>query len=145
MYQYQVSFGEAIKRAFRNYCCFTGRASRSEYWWFALFTAIVSFVLNMGSTILMFSSGIQGNDLNELNELNNLNVFSVLLYLWCIAIMLPSWGLLFRRLHDTGRSGWNCLWSFLPCIGGIILIVFCCQDSQPEENIYGPVPNLTEM
>ncbi|MDE6754970.1 MAG: DUF805 domain-containing protein [Muribaculaceae bacterium] len=125
MYQYQVSFGEAIQRAFNNYCCFTGRASRSEYWWFCLFVGLVSWALS-----LLVGSIIGGT------------AAQVVTYLWSLAMFLPSLGLLIRRLHDTGRSGWNACWSFLPVIGTIILIVYCCQDSQMSDNQYGPVPNL---
>jgi uncharacterized membrane protein YhaH (DUF805 family) len=45
-----------------------------------------------------------------------------------------------RRLHDTGRSGWWMLISFLPLIGFIVLIIFFVQDSQPGTNQYGPNP-----
>ncbi|MDE6297676.1 MAG: DUF805 domain-containing protein [Muribaculaceae bacterium] len=127
MYQYQVSFSEAISRAFNNYCCFTGRASRSEYWWFALFCAIVNWAIALifGLTFGMDSV-----------------VFNTISWLWSVAIFLPSLGLLFRRLHDTGRSGWNCCWALLPVVGWIIILVFVCQDSQMTDNQYGPVPNM---
>lgn len=127
MYQYQVSFGDAISRAFNNYCCFTGRASRSEYWWFVLFNAIVSWGIAIVFGLSLGSDSI---------------AYQVIAGLWNLAILLPSWGLMFRRLHDTGRSGWNCCWGFLPIIGWIILIVYFCQDSQMADNQYGPVPNL---
>lgn len=135
MYQYQVSFGDAIKRAFSNYCCFTGRASRSEYWWFALFNFIISFVFSIGSMIIGFSAAANGE------VPSNVNIFTILSCIYSAAVLLPSWGLMFRRLHDAGHSGWNSLWGLLPCIGWIILIVYYCQESEPEENIYGPVPN----
>lgn len=122
MDQYQVSFGDAIKRAFSQYCCFTGRASRSEYWWFSLFTFIVS-------TVLEAILGTQSN-------------FAIsIISLWGLVTFLPSLGLTFRRLHDTNRSGWNILWALLPLVGAIILIVFFCKPSDPEANKYGPMPN----
>lgn len=127
MYQYQVSFKEAIQRAFNNYCNFSGRASRSEYWWFQLFTTLVSWVLSIIGVIIFGT------------ESATANLFT---YIWGLAIFLPQLGLLFRRLHDTGRSGWNWCWSFLPIIGWIILLVYLCQDSQMQDNKYGPVPNL---
>ncbi len=123
MYQYQVSFSDAIKRAFNQYCCFTGRASRSEYWWFVLFTFIVGVILE----------ALAGNSMTS--------IFAWLAYLFSLATLLPSLGLVFRRLHDTGRSGWNILWCLLPLIGTIILLVFLCQPSKPEPNQYGPMPN----
>ncbi|MDE6836707.1 MAG: DUF805 domain-containing protein [Muribaculaceae bacterium] len=127
MYQYQVSFKEAIQRAFNNYCNFSGRASRSEYWWFQLFTTLVSWVLSIIGVIIFGTESATA---------------SLFTYIWGFAILLPQLGLLFRRFHDTGRSGWNWCWSFLPIIGWIILLVYLCQGSQMQDNQYGPVPNL---
>ena len=127
MYQYHVSFGDAVKRAFNKYCCFTGRASRSEYWWFILFTAIVGWVIGIFCGIFFGSQSLATSYISGV---------------WGLFILLPSLGLLFRRLHDTNRSGWNVCWGFLPFIGQIILIVYCCQDSQMSDNQYGPVPNI---
>ncbi len=123
MYQYQLTFGEAVSRAFQNYCNFTGRSSRSEYWWWVLFTFIVGVVVSIAfcwnDTAESFASGVTS-----------------------LFFFLPSFGLLFRRLHDTGRSGWWWLLNFIPLVGSIILIVWCCQDSQRGDNQYGPEPNL---
>ena len=137
MYQYQVSFGDAVKRAFGKYCCFTGRASRSEYWWFVLFLFIIGAIIQTFATITTVKSMANGDS-------SPFNIFTVIMYIWNLIVLLPSLGLLFRRLHDTGRSGWNWCWGFLPVIGTIILIVFCCQESQPQENKYGPVPNIAQ-
>lgn len=127
MYQYQVPFGEAVTRAFNKYCCFTGRASRSEYWWFCLFVAIVGWVLGFFCGLVFGSTS---------------TVTYIITYAWSLFILLPSLGLLFRRLHDTNRSGWNVCWALLPIVGQIILIIYCCQDSQMADNQYGPVPNI---
>ena len=54
--------------------------------------------------------------------------------------MIPEIAVAVRRLHDTGRSGFYILFSFIPFIGGIILIIFLVDDSQPFPNIYGPSP-----
>lgn len=133
MHQYQVSFGAAISRAFSQYSCFTGRASRSEFWWWTLFVMLISMAFGVVQGIFL---GLDGYE-STLGKL-----FSWLQWVWDIAILLPSWGLVFRRLHDTGRSGWNCLWMLLPIIGWIILIVFYCQPSEMQDNQYGPVPNI---
>ena len=127
MYQYRVSFGEAISRAFSNYCKFTGRASRSEYWWFALLNELLYLLIQF----MGFVGGFDHTTRDVLGMIIGL------------PLCLPSLGLLFRRLHDTGRSGWNWLWFLLPVIGWIILIIYLAQDSEMTENQYGPVPNLT--
>ena len=134
MYQRQVTFSEAISRALTNYCRFTGRASRSEYWWWALFTFLIAAAFGVCQGIFI---GLNGDD-SVLGK-----CFSYLEWVWDIAIFLPSLGLFFRRLHDIGKSGWNILWCLLPLIGAIILLVYMCRDSQMQDNQYGPVPNLS--
>ena len=124
MMQRQVSFQEAVVRAVKdNYCNFSGRASRSEFWWFALFTAILNFVINIvfsfSDTMPMIVSGIVG-----------------------LALMLPNLGLAVRRLHDIGKSGWWIFIQLIPLVGLIIYIVWVCKESYPAENEYGQVPNL---
>ncbi|MDE5847167.1 MAG: DUF805 domain-containing protein [Muribaculaceae bacterium] len=127
MYQRQVSFKEAVVRALtQNYCNFSGRASRSEYWWFYLFTCIVSWVVSI--VVSLFSS-----------ELSIMYIASMVVGL---AFLLPSLGIAVRRLHDIGKSGWWMFISLIPLIGAIILLVWWCKDSQMEPNEYGPVPNL---
>lgn len=123
MYQYQLTFGEAVTKAFSNYCNFSGRAARSEYWWFMLFgcclSAAISILFCWSDTLTYLATGA-------------LSLF----------LFLPSFGLLFRRLHDTGRSGWWWLIGFIPLVGSIILLVWCLQPSQAGQNQYGPEPNI---
>ncbi|MBD5345524.1 MAG: DUF805 domain-containing protein [Bacteroides sp.] len=124
MLQRKISFKEAVVRALtRNYCNFNGRASRSEYWWFTLFTiileVIISLVFGTHQTTLGIVGGLAG-----------------------LALLLPGLGLCVRRLHDIGKSGWWILISLIPTVGAIILIIWFCKDSDPVSNAYGPVPNL---
>lgn len=137
MYQYQVSFGDAINRAFSQYCNFYGRASRSEFWWFYLFTLIIGWALGVPGAIMNFKVIMDGG-------IPVTNIFTILANIANLVMLLPSLGLTFRRLHDTGRSGWNICWSLLPIVGWIILIVYLCQESQMAPNKYGPVPNIKE-
>lgn len=128
MYQRQASFGEAISSAFSNYANFSGRASRSQYWWFALFTSIVGFVW---SFIVGILSAIQGWDIATVY---------VVTYLPVLAFLLPSWSLAVRRLHDIGKSGWWIFLALIPLVGSIILLVWVCQPSDIYPNEYGDVP-----
>ncbi len=124
MIQRQVTFKEAVMSALtRNYCNFSGRASRSEYWWYALFTFIVGCVISA----IFYSHP------------TTLNIVSGIVNL---ALLLPSLGLCVRRLHDIGKSGWWIFIGLIPIVGAIILIVWFCTDSQRTPNEYGPVPNL---
>lgn len=142
-YQYQVSFTTAIKRAFSNYCTFTGRASRSEFWWFVLFVNIVSCLLSipyLTTTASLIRTACSTTEYIEV--LHSPGFFSYINGLWNLVILFPMLGLLFRRLHDSGRSGWNWLWTLIPVVGWIVVLVFLCEQSQPGTNEYGPMPNL---
>ncbi|MGM9482514.1 DUF805 domain-containing protein [Roseateles sp. NT4] len=98
-----MTFQDSIKVCFNKYVDFSGRASRSEYWWFALFVFIGNVVLGMVS----HWAGL----------------------VFVLACLLPQLAAATRRLHDTGRSGWWQLIAFVPLIGWIILIVFLAQES----------------
>lgn len=119
MYQYQVSFGQAIQMALNGYATFTGRSSRSEYWWWFLFTAIV------GCAVGIFDSNILSS------------IVSLLL-------LLPNIAISVRRLHDINKAGWWYLINLIPLVGQIIFIIWACRDSDMYPNEYGDVPNLTQ-
>ena len=126
MYQRQVTFKEAVERAIKqNYCNFSGRASRSEYWWYALFTFLLGIVIGI---IFCWNENV----MNTVNGLVNL------------ALLLPGLGLCVRRLHDIGKSGWWLFIALIPIVGWILLVVWYCKDSQMQPNEYGPVPNMVE-
>ena len=91
-----MSFGEAIKACFQKYATFSGRARRSEYWYFYLFTFLVSFVLNC------------------------IPLFGFLSSIWWLAQIIPSLAVTVRRFHDIGKSGWNFLLFVIP------VVVFSC-------------------
>ena len=67
-------------------------------------------------------------------------VFGLLIFVYAVAVFVPSLAMSVRRLHDTGRSGWFLLLNLIPYIGGIIVFVFSVLDSQPGANQYGPNP-----
>ena len=122
-----MTIKEAIISVFTNYATFSGRARRSEYWFFALFNSIVSSALSiLGRNI--FGDG------------SSVNLFTMLASLYSLAVLLPGLAVTWRRLHDVGKSGANYFWVLLPIVGWIILIVYLCRDSQPGENQYGPNP-----
>jgi len=114
-----MSFADAVRSVLTKYVTFTGRARRSEFWWFGLFALIVYVV----AAIIDAAAGI--------------SVFTIIV---ALALFLPSLAVTVRRLHDTGRSGWWILIGLIPLVGGLVLLVFECQDSQPGSNNYGPSP-----
>ncbi|MGO0061610.1 DUF805 domain-containing protein [Brevibacillus fluminis] len=106
-------------KVLKQYAVFQGRARRKEYWMFFLISAIISIVLSIIENLI--------------------GLPQILSTIYTLIILLPSLGVGVRRLHDTGRSGWWLLISFIPVIGTIILLVFLCQDSHPD-NQYGSNP-----
>jgi uncharacterized membrane protein YhaH (DUF805 family) len=126
-----MGFADAVRSAIvNNYVNFSGRASRSEYWWFALFNTVIA----IGSFPIDVALGYDFTDPYSTPWVSNL--FSLLL-------LLPGLGLSVRRLHDTGRSGWMLLIGIIPCIGLILLIVWCVEEGNAHVNAYGDVPTNT--
>ena len=117
-----MGFMDAVKSVFGNYADFSGRARRSEYWYFVLFNFLVSFALG-------FIGGLLGD-----------NVSTVLSGIWSLVVLIPSLAVAWRRLHDIGRSGAYFLLILIPLVGAILLIVWFCQPGQPGDNQYGPDP-----
>ncbi len=127
-----MTFSESISTCLQKYATFTGRASRSEYWWFYLFTFIVGCAVSGPSVFLTIR--------DVMNGLEPGSHQSMLGTLVGLALALPSIAVGIRRLHDTGRSGWWYLIGLIPIVGTIILIVFYCQPTMPYDNRYGYPP-----
>jgi len=112
-----MSFGQAVKSGFSNYVKFSGRASRSEFWWFILFVVIIGIIVSIIDNAIGAGSIISG--------------------IWSLAVLLPVLGLYFRRLHDTDRSAWWLLIGLIPFIGAIVLIVFWLGNGTADTNKFG--------
>ncbi|MEU5961823.1 DUF805 domain-containing protein [Micromonospora parva] len=121
-----MSFGAAIKSVFSQYVGFSGRARRSEYWWFTLFT----FLVSIAAAILDSALGLtfEGSSTGFIGLVASL------------ALVLPGLAVAVRRLHDTDRTGWWLLIGLVPLVGAIVLIVFFVSDSTPGANRFGPSP-----
>lgn len=111
-----MSFGTAITTVFGKYADFTGRAKRAEFWWFILFSTLVSTAL--GSLNFATPEGI-------------VSVGSSLAGFWSIGVLLPTLAVSVRRLRDAGRSWAELFWILLPIAGLIVLIVRFAEDSKP--------------
>jgi uncharacterized membrane protein YhaH (DUF805 family) len=106
-------FFEALKK----YAVFTGRARRSEYWYFTLFNIIISFVV--GAIAGATNTPLLGTA-------------------YTLALLLPGIAVGVRRMHDTGKSGWYVL---IP----IYNLILACTEGTPGRNEYGPDPKRPEM
>ncbi len=149
-----MSFGQAVKSAFGQYAGFSGRARRSEYWWFALFTFLVQipfqviffFTYLAAFLPVLDQADADGSIPSEAIDDINWGLFiggAVPWVLVSLALILPSLAVTVRRLHDTGRSGLWYLISFVPG-GSIVIFVFALLEGQPYENAYGPDPKAGE-
>ena len=117
-----MSFTEAISSAFSKYADFSGRARRSEYWFFFLFQIFVSIAITIVGSL------ISADAANYLN------------WIFSLATLVPNLSMSWRRLHDIGKSGAFYFFVLIPIVGWIILLVWYCTDSQPGDNAYGPNP-----
>lgn len=156
---------QAITTCFRKYATFSGRASRSEYWWFGLFIIVGCTLTYLIDTVVF------GDHLNAINSGGY--VLLPTMELFGLATLLPSWAVAVRRMQDVGQNGKNWLWAFglfyaliyfdtfleitnlipgyedttiyLVAIFGVLFflvihILLAIKRSQPSENKYGPNP-----
>ncbi|PDH24380.1 MAG: hypothetical protein CND84_04305 [Marine Group II euryarchaeote MED-G35] len=133
-----MGFVDALTTVFRNkYATFSGRASRSEYWWGYLGYVVIA-------TVLQIVGLVGAAALLNVNE-SLAGLVILIPYLAILGMIIPTIAVSVRRLHDTGKSGWMLLIIFIPCIGIILWIVWMVEDGQAHDNTYGPVPtNMME-
>jgi len=104
-------------QAFQNYATFSGRARRSEYWYFFLFNFIAAFILGF---IVVFSG------------------ITWLASIYQVAVLIPSLAVGVRRMHDVGKSGWFLL---IP----IYNIILLATEGEKGQNKYGADPKALIM
>ena len=149
-----LTFVEAIKRVFSKYADFSGRARRSEFWWWYLFNMIINAIFMLPVQILMnkkqalIDAAMTGQmSLAEVDAADPTSTIIAILVIFGIvslALLIPTLAVWVRRLHDVGKSG-HMLWLILVCgIGGLIPLIMCIGDGQPQPNQYGPSPKMPE-
>ncbi len=132
-----------------RYAQFTGRATRSEFWYFMLFSMIISIILSILDGAL--GTGYTYDIAEVALETTSVAAASVtteqtigyMSTLYSFTILIPTIAVSIRRLHDSGKSGWWLLIGIIPIvnfIGIFVLIYFYIKDSQPDENNYGENP-----
>lgn len=123
---YGAPIGAAVKRFFKKYTAFSGRASRSEYWWWTLVAALVSIVLQ-----ILTSSGLSVDASGTPVYGPTFVIGSIIWGLWGLATIVPSIALLVRRLHDGNFSGWLALLVLIPVAGHLALFIMTLLPSNP--------------
>ena len=105
----------------KKYAVFSGRARRSEYWYFFLFFVVISGLSYILGEVVHDSFVFIGNIVQ-------------------LVLFIPSIAVGVRRLHDTDRSGWWQLLNLIPLIGNIVFIVWMIQPGMSEPNRFGDDP-----
>ena len=118
--QLPLGFKEATNTCFRKYFDFNGRARGSEYWYFQLFIALISFV---GVFLDIAFFGIDNLDTAPIGTIISLSVF------------IPLISVATRRLHDSGKSGW---WQllYLTGFGAFVVLYWLIRSGDDHENDY---------
>ena len=131
-YSIMVSFQTALENFFKKGFTFSGRATRAEYWWWALFQFQISIdIMFFGSLLAnLFVGGVSGYGILFVH---------IPLLIWNLLTFIPNLALTIRRLHDAKYSGWWLLWSLFPVVGAIVLFMASISPSDTD-NQYGPNP-----
>lgn len=132
-----MDFTQAVRTVYRKYATFDGRAARSEYWWFVLFSILAAIAVSIVERALGIGYGGFMHGGGRFSMVYNGGILSTL---WSLANFLPTLALAVRRLHDTDRSGWWLLIAFVPLVGAIVLFVFFCTRGTSGPNRFGPDP-----
>ncbi|GAA1983055.1 DUF805 domain-containing protein [Isoptericola halotolerans] len=133
-----MSFGEAIKTVFSKYATFSGRARRSEYWFWALFMVLVAIVLSI------FVSATGGLEIDTATMTPVFGATYFVATLVNLALLLPTIAVTVRRLHDQDKSGFWYFIVFVPFVGPIILLVFMFLEGTRGPNQFGPDPKAVD-
>jgi len=123
-----MDFATSVRICLTKYATFEGRASRPEFWWFALFWWLVSAITGVVDGAIGFGVNAVwwGSDME----------FSLFQSIAQLLLLLPAVAVATRRLRDAGKSFWNFLWLLLPVIGWIVLAVKLASESIPSTDNY---------
>lgn len=130
-----MTISESISTCFSKFATFSGRATRSEFWWFTLFSGLVNMVGDILTSVF--------HAMGDVEAAMSMSLVHLVLML---VVLVPNLAVGARRLHDIGRSGW---WQLLiiTIIGYIVLIIFWVKkgdqhgnEYDQQENKYDPLP-----
>jgi len=121
-------------KVLRQYFDFTGRARRSEYWYFVLFNFLFSLVSIAFDAFYGFILDIPDWE----------TTWEFYYPFYALLTLIPALAVTVRRLHDTGHSGWWYLILLLPILGWIWLLILLFTDSERKDNKWGPSPKQSK-
>ena len=132
-----MGFQDAVRKCFKEFATFQGRAPRSEFWWFMLFIFLGQLACSVLDRMI-FGTGTFVTGTGFAYYATNGGPIGTIFTLICL---LPSISVGVRRLHDTNRSGWWLFITLIPLVGQLILLFFFVQkapDAPQEPNRFGP-------
>ncbi len=142
-----MDIGTAIKTCFSKYAVFSGRAARSEYWYFGLFTFLVCIAIMVLSLVVAAMGNGSGLTVGIARGFAFLGIFFMPIAAYGLVVLLPSLSVTVRRFHDLGVSGWFLLlFMVLACIpvinflAGLAQLIWFCMPGTSGDNKYGPNP-----
>ncbi|MCJ7826756.1 MAG: DUF805 domain-containing protein [Demequinaceae bacterium] len=152
-----MSLGESFGTCMRKYVDFSGRARRSEYWWFYLAVTLIMIPFSIAFLIAFVPAAEELIDLAEEQKTITAQQFfdavdwgrlvgpGLLLGGVWLFFLVPMLAVTVRRLHDIGLSGWMYLVVFVPFgLGSAAMLVMCVIDGQAKENRWGVDPKADE-
>jgi uncharacterized membrane protein YhaH (DUF805 family) len=122
-----MNFPTAVSTCLAKYVTFTGRARRSEFWYYELFAFLAAIAAMIADQIV--DPPVPGT-----------MSYGLVYALVMLGLLLPSLAVAVRRLHDTDRSGFWLFIAFVPFVGAILLIVWYCTKGTTGDNRFGPDP-----
>ncbi|CAN5337244.1 hypothetical protein BH11ACT3_BH11ACT3_19130 [soil metagenome] len=135
-----MTFQTAIVTVFRKFADFTGRAGRAEFWWFTLFTVLVSGALKALTPTAPYIAGDTDRFTSGVSAFTIGSAGINLAAAWSVVVLLPMLAVTVRRLRDVGRRWTQLFWLLLPIVGAIILIVRLAEPTRPAAIEAGVAP-----
>jgi uncharacterized membrane protein YhaH (DUF805 family) len=124
-----MSFSEAVQSGVRRGLDFRSRSSRSEYWWFYLASILFECVVLI---VMALAVAVAGNIVGSLVAVAGVVAF--------LGLTVCGLALTVRRFHDSDRSAWWLLISFVPLVGAVVILIFLVLEGNPGPNRFGPPP-----